>query len=184
AWLVLWFFVSRRADVRNWKPLRPGGPPAALRFTDLRVWSFVLAYGLGATPLGFVMYAAAIYLNQALGKDQAVIGKVRWIPPLGWEIGYFFWGWMVDRMTSRGVPKMATVQRLMLSAVFLSLPLAGVPWISLTWLALLGMFLAMFVIVGFVVPSVAYATHLYPAEHSGLIAGICAGSYRSIVPLT
>jgi MFS transporter, ACS family, hexuronate transporter len=181
---VLWFFVSRRADVRDWKPLRKGASPAAPRFTDPRVWSFVLAYGLGATPLGFVMYAAAIYLNQAMGKDQAFIGKVLWIPPLGWEVGYFFWGWIVDRMTASGIPKMTTVRRLMLSAVFLSLPLAAVPWMGPTWLVLLEMFFAMFVIVGFVVPSVAYATHVYAAEHSGLIAGIGAGSYGAIVALT
>src|SRR5437868_5007543 len=46
AWLVMWFFVSRRADVRDFKPKRadklPAPPPP--RLTDPRVWSFVLAY--------------------------------------------------------------------------------------------------------------------------------------------
>jgi ACS family hexuronate transporter-like MFS transporter len=184
AWLALWFFVSRRADVRGFKPLQAGASVAPPRFADARVWSFILAYGLGATPLGFVMYASAIYLNQAMGKDQAFIGKVLWIPPLGWEVGYFFWGWMVDRMTAAGIPKMTTVRRLMLSAVFLSLPLAAVPWMAATWLVLLEMFFAMFVIVGFVVPSVFYATHVYSADHAGLIAGIGAGAYGAIVALT
>ena len=73
---------------------------------------------------------------------------------------------------------------LMLSAVFLSLPLAAVPWMTETWMVLLEMFFAMFVLVGFVVPSVAYATHVYAADHSGLIAGIGAGSYGAIVALT
>jgi ACS family hexuronate transporter-like MFS transporter len=186
AWLVMWWFVSRRADVRDFKPAKAAKGTAlpGPRLSDPRVWSFILAYGLGATPLGFVMYAAAIYLSQAMGKDQAFLGKVLWIPPLGWEVGYFFWGWLVDRMTAAGIPKMTTVRRLMLSAVFLSLPLAAVPWMTATWAVLLGMFLAMFVIVGFVVPSVAYATHVYAAEHSGLIAGIGAGSYGAIVALT
>src|SRR2546425_8286933 len=148
AWLVLWSMVSRRPDVRAFKPARAGNL-AKPRLSDPRVWSFILAYGLGATPLGFVLYAAAIYLSQGLGKDQAFIGKVLWIPPLGWEIGYFFWGWMVDRMTADGIPKMTTVRRLMLSAVFLSLPLAAVPWMGPTWLVLLEMVFAMFVIVGF-----------------------------------
>ena len=119
-----------------------------------------------------------------MGKDQAFIGKVLWIPPLGWEVGYFFWGWMVDRMTASGVPKVRAVRRLMLAAVLLSLPLAAVPWMTATWLVLLEMFFAMFVIVGFVVPSVSYATHVYQAEHAGLIAGIGAGSYGAIVALT
>jgi len=184
AWLVMWYFVSRRADVRDWKPEPASKPLAQLRFGDARVWSFILAYGLGATPLGFVMYAAAIYLNQAMGKDQAFLGKVLWIPPLGWEIGYFFWGWLVDRMTARGIPKMTTVRRLMFSSVFLSLPLAAVPWMTETWLVLLELFFAMFVIVGFVVPSVCYATHVYSAQSAGLIAGIGAGAYGAIVALT
>jgi len=183
AWLVMWFFVSRRPDVRDFKPDQPGVGPSP-RFDDPRVWSFILAYGLGATPLGFVLYASAIYLSQAMGKDQAFIGKVLWIPPLGWEVGYFFWGWMVDRMTAAGIPRIMAVRRLMLAAVFLSLPLAAVPWMTATWLVLLEMFFAMFVIVGFVVPSVSYATHVYQAEHAGLVAGIGAGSYGAIVALT
>src|SRR5436190_3431617 len=149
AWLVMWLFVSRRADVRYWKPAPDSKRPVAMRFTDARIWSFILAYGLGATPLGFVMYASAIYLNQAMGKDQAFLGKVLWIPPLGWEVGYFFWGWMVDRMTAAGIPRIAAVRRLMLAAVFLSLPLAAVPWMTETWMVLLEMFFAMFVLVGF-----------------------------------
>src|SRR5256714_6197753 len=56
AWLAMWFFVSRRPDVRDYKPVRTGSTPAP-RFADPRMWSFILAYGLGATPLGFVMYA-------------------------------------------------------------------------------------------------------------------------------
>ena len=55
------------------------------------------AYALGALPLGFVLYGAALYLAQALGCSQEFIGKVLWIPPLGWEAGYFVWGWLCDR---------------------------------------------------------------------------------------
>jgi ACS family hexuronate transporter-like MFS transporter len=193
AWLVMWFFVSARPEIRAFKAGLPGRNAAgatsenqtsALRFTDARLWSFILAYGLGATPLGFVMYAAALYLNQALGKDQLFLGKVLWIPPLGWELGYFFWGWLVDRMTSAGISTMTTVRRLMFVSVFLSLPLAAVPWMSSTALVLFAMFAATFVIVGFVVPSLKYATHIYSPSRSGLIAGIGAGSYGAIVAVT
>ena len=183
AWLATWLLVSRRPDVRDFRG-DPGVSRARLRFNDARLWSFILAYGLGATPLGFVMYAAALYLNQALGKDQMFLGKVLWIPPLGWELGYFFWGWLVDRLTAAGVPKLTTVRRLMFASVFLSLPLAAVPWMSSTTLVLLEMFVSTFVIVGFVVPAIAYATHVYSPSCSGLIAGIGAGSYGAIVALT
>ena len=131
AWLAVWSVVSRRPDIRDWKPPVTGKPAALPRFNDPRMWSFHPGVRLGRTALlGFVMYAAAIYRSQALGKDQVFIGKVLWIPPLGWEVGYFLWGWIMDRMTAAGVPRTTAVRRLMLSAMFLSLPLAAVPWMT------------------------------------------------------
>ena len=47
------------------------------------------------------------------------------------------------------------------------------------WAVLGAMFLAMFVAAGFVVLSVAYATHVYASEHAGLIAG--TGCDRSLM---
>jgi ACS family hexuronate transporter-like MFS transporter len=184
AWLAMWFFVSRRPDVRDWRPEKDSKPRPSIRFNDPRIWGFILAYGLGATPLGFVMYAAAIYLSQVMGKDQAFLGKVLWIPPLGWEVGYFFWGWLFDRMTAAGISRIVTVRRIMFWAVFLSLPLAAVPWMPQTWMVLLEMFFSMFIMAGFIVPSVSHATHVYGAERAGLIAGIGAGSYGAIVAIT
>ncbi|MGH9723031.1 MAG: MFS transporter, partial [Bryobacteraceae bacterium] len=95
-WLILWFFLSRRDEIRRdgVKSDSDGAASAPpLRFSDSRVWGLIIAYALGALPLGFVMYGASLYLNRALGASQAEIGKVLWIPPLGWEIGYFTWGW-------------------------------------------------------------------------------------------
>jgi ACS family hexuronate transporter-like MFS transporter len=185
AWLVMWAFVSRRDDVRHWKPAQePALRISSMRFTDARIWSFILAYGFGATPLGFVMYAAAIYLNQVMGKDQAFLGKVLWIPPLGWEVGYFFWGWLIDRMTAAGMPRMQIFRRIMFLCMFLSLPLAAVPWMGPTWLVLLEMFFSMFIMAGFIVPAICYATHVFAPERAGLIAGIGAGSYGAIVAIT
>jgi ACS family hexuronate transporter-like MFS transporter len=48
---------------------------------------------------------------------------------------------------------------------------------------MLEMFVAMFVAAGFVVLSVAYATHVYSSGHAGLIAGAGAGSWSLIVGL-
>ena len=183
-WLAIWSVVSRRPDIRDWKPPATAKPVALPRLNDPRLWGFILAYGLGTTPLGFVMYAAAIYLSQALGKDQVFIGKVLWIPPLGWEVGYFLWGWIMDRMTAAGVPRTTAVRRLMLTAMFLSLPLAAVPWMTSTWLVLFELFFAMIVMVGFVTPPVAWATDVFSSSNAGLVAGIGAGSYGMIVALT
>jgi predicted MFS family arabinose efflux permease len=46
------------------------------------------------------------------------------------------------------------------------------------------MFLAMFVGSGFVMLSVCWATRVYSADHSGLIAGIGAGSWGASVALS
>ncbi len=184
-WLALWMFVSRRQDVRL-RPERlpdPGRKPPSLRFTDPPVWGLILAYSLGALPLGFVLYNAALFLNRHLGASQEQIGKVLWIPPLGWEVGYFCWGWLLDRMSARGVPRGVAANRLMIAAMWMGLPLALVPYMSQLWLVMAEMFFAMFVTVGFVIPTVSHAVDRYTTLNSGLIAGLGAGSYGASVAL-
>lgn len=181
AWVLLWSVVGRLMPKHE--VLAPDGDMPAIRFSDPRVWGFVLAYSLGALPLGFVLYGAAIYLGQSRGADQAFLGKVLWIPPLGWEAGYFAWGWLLDRMSAAGVSRYVAVRRLMFAAMWLSLPLALVPFFPSVWFVLFEMFVALFVTVGFVIPSVSYAVHLYSPAHSGLIAGLGAGSYGASVAL-
>lgn len=174
AWLVAWRILSRRPDV-NKPPARSAIAAPSPGFRDPHFWAFVSAYALGGLPLGFVLYESAIYLNQALGKDQAFIGKVLWLPPLGWEVGYFTWGWLSDRVRN---------PRLLFSiAALLTLPLGLVPWMQSTPLVLFEMFFAMFVAAGFVILAVAYATEIYSTEHAGLIAGIGAGSWGAALAL-
>jgi ACS family hexuronate transporter-like MFS transporter len=182
AWLTMWFFVSRRRDVRA-HPLEALSSPPAMRFRDPRVWGLILGYAMGALPLGFVMYGAALYLGQAMGASQKLIGAVLWIPPLGWELGYLVWGWLLDHMTRTGMPRYTAVRRLMFAAAWLSLPLALVPHAPSMGVALGLMFLAMFTTVGFVVPPVSYMVHLFSPAHSGLIAGLGAGSYGAAVAI-
>jgi ACS family hexuronate transporter-like MFS transporter len=134
-------------------------------------------------PLGFVLYSASLYLAKPLNYSQAFIGKVLWIPPLGWEVGYFFWGWLSDRALRRGTPRVAGLGRMMAVCAVLNLAFASIPWMANVWAVLGAMFLAMFVAAGFVVLSVAYAIHVYASEHAGLIAGIGAGSWSLIVAL-
>ena len=180
-WLVIWLLVSRRADIRE-RPLAPVEPSTAKpRFTDPRLWSYMLAYALGALPLALVIYAAALYLNRVLGASQALIGKVLWIPPLGWETGYFFWGWLADRLPQSGERKIAGLGRLMGVTAVLSLPLALTPWHRSFPMAMLQMFLAMFLAGGFIILTVSYATHVYSTAHSGLIAGLGAGAWSAAV---
>jgi len=182
AWLALWLWVGRRPDVRERRRTGAGAAPGDTpRFTDMRLWSFLLLYALGALPIAFVIYGAAIYLNRVLGASQALIGKLLWIPPLGWEIGYFFWGWLADKLSSGRATRLAVLHRLLAAATAASLPLALLPASRNLEVVVAGLFAAMFVAAGFLILSVAYATDVYSAAHSGLIAGLGAGAWSASV---
>jgi ACS family hexuronate transporter-like MFS transporter len=186
AWVVLWGVVSRFPAVRHVPPQhdeRAKSRATSPRFTDPRLWSFIAAYALGALPLGFILYVAAIYLNQAMGKSQVEIGRVLWIPPLGWEMGYFFWGYVTDRGLRAGHSSLRLHRRLMVLALVFSLPLALTPRINSLPLVMSEMFLAMFVAAGFIILSVSYATSVYSIAHSGFIAGVGAGAWSAVVAI-
>jgi ACS family hexuronate transporter-like MFS transporter len=170
AWLLLWIVLSRRMPAPQHS--RSDSP----KFSDPRVWAFIAAYAMGAFPSAFVLYQAAIYLAVVFSKSQVEIGKVLWIPPLGWEIGYFFWGWAMDRF-----PK--GMQRQFLLLTFLSLPLSLIPYISSYGLTLAMMFFAMFITSGFIIGAVAYATRHFSTNHAGFIAGLGGGSWSLVVAL-
>jgi ACS family hexuronate transporter-like MFS transporter len=181
AWLGMWAVLSRRPDIRKRAPVASSTPPP--RFRDPQLWAFMSAYALGAVPLGFVLYNASLYLAHPLGRSQAFIGKVLWVPPLGWEVGYFVWGWAADRALRRCLPRVPSLGRMLTLCVVLNFAFAAVPSLSNVWAVLGLMFLAMFVASGFVVLAVAYATHVYSADHAGLIAGVGAGSWSAAVAL-
>jgi MFS transporter, ACS family, hexuronate transporter len=170
AWLLLWSFL----DVKPPKPsLTIRDSP---RLADPRVWAFIAAYALGAFPSGFVLYQASIFLTATFAKTQLEIGKVLWIPPLGWEIGYFFWGWMMDRYSS-------SMRQQFLCLMLLSTPLALIPQIHNYALTLAMMFFAMFITSGFIIGAVAYATRHFSTDHAGVIAGLGAGSWSLVIAL-
>jgi ACS family hexuronate transporter-like MFS transporter len=181
AWLALWWFVSRGLGQEKDTPQASMPVP---RWTDLRLWSYISAYALGGLPLGFVLYEAANYLGQARGQSQAHIGMVLWIPPLGWEVGYFVWGWLSDSAIRSGMSPATAARRMMPACMLLSLPLMAVPFLPEIWMVMLTLFAAMFMASGFVILSVAYVTSVYATAHSGFLAGVGAGSWGAVVALT
>ena len=184
SWLLWWRRVSRRPDIGNHAAAETSAAEAQRRprFTDPRIWSYALLYSLGGLPIAFVIYGAAIYLSDALGKTQAEIGKVLWIPPLAWELGYFFWGWVTDRFAGHGAA-LGRMRVLTLILAVLSLPLALTTRAESFAQALALMSLAMFVTAGYIIVAVAYATSIYSARHSGFLSGLGAGSWSAVVAL-
>jgi ACS family hexuronate transporter-like MFS transporter len=146
---------------------------------ERRFWSLVAAYALGALPIGLILYLAPLYLSQVLGFTQAELGRILWLPPLGWEVGYFFWGWFTDRFAA-GNPRPGW---LFFALAVMSLPLASVAAFRNSALVLGLMFWAMFAASGFVVVALRTSALAFPPEQTGLVAGIGAGSWSAVVAI-
>jgi ACS family hexuronate transporter-like MFS transporter len=144
---------------------------------ERRFWSLVASYALGALPIGMILYLAPLYLAEVLGFTQREVGLVLWLPPLGWEVGYFFWGWFTDQFAAGN----ARPAWLFSALALMSLPLASVAMFRSSAIALGLMFWAMFVASGFVVVSLRASALAYPPEQTGLVAGIGAGSWSAVV---
>ena len=173
-WLCAWPFVARGLS-------RVGTNVFATmpKLWERRCWALICAYGLCAIPLAFCIYATPIYLSKVLGLSQSTIGKLLWIPPLGWEIGYFTWGWIADRVTRNTVRPVA----LMLTLTLLGLPLGLVPLTRSVSISMFAFFFSMFIASGFVILALRYGMGVYSSDHVGLVAGIGAGSWSAIVAL-
>jgi ACS family hexuronate transporter-like MFS transporter len=183
-WLVLWALVSRDARLKG--PSRNERPDVAPRFTrtdaprlmDPSVWGFMAAYAFGGLPLGFVLYSAPVYLGRHLGWDQEVLGRVLWLPPLGWEVGYFFWGWIIDRAKGSAI-----FGKLFAGLAALALPLSLTPLASGRAAILALLFLAMFVSAGFVIVSLTETTRRHSERHAGYLAGLGVGAWSALMML-
>jgi ACS family hexuronate transporter-like MFS transporter len=175
-WLVLWMAIGRFVPPH----VRPEAVQTAVRPTvrSAGLWAFMSAYALGALPLAFVLYSSSVYLSRVRGVSQAELGRLLWIPPVGWEVGYFFWGWIADRYG----PVSNLRARVLLGVLtLLSLPLAATPAIESSIPFMLALLFAMFVAAGFVILSIAYANEVFTMHSSGLIAGLGAGSWSAAV---
>lgn len=174
AWLAWWLSLSRAGTLRE-RPQRTSA--GRIDFRDVRLWGTLASYAMGAVPLGFVLYNASLYLTAKFGVSQIGLGGLLWIPPAGWEAGYFFWGWMCDRF---GI---ASAGKLMRVAMLLSLPLALAPRAESLALLMTQLFFAMFMTSGFIIPSINYATHIVPKGATSLVAGLGAGSFSLLTAM-
>lgn len=178
-WLLCWRVLSQRKEIRDFPRVEPGRH-APMNWRDSRIWAFMAVYGLACSPLAFILYNASIYFVQGMHRTQAEMGKVLWIPPLGWEVGYFVWGWITDRLP-RGDAFFPALRRQMLLLLVLMLPLASIPHLDSYGGALALMFFSMFIGGGFVISSMGYVTRAFTSDRAGLIAGLGAGSWSAVV---
>jgi ACS family hexuronate transporter-like MFS transporter len=175
AWLAMWSVLSRREDIRR-IPETPQEEPRA-GWRDRRFWAFVLIYAFGAAPLGFTLYFASPYLR-TLGKSQIEIGNLLWIPPLGWELGYFVWGWLIDKTAHKHGH-----QKLFAALTILSIPLAFAPYVKDITALMALLFFAMFIASGFIVGGVSFGTTAFGVRDSAYLAGISSGAWSALVAI-
>ncbi len=170
AWLLLWRKVGATVDqgVTFGKEQIPWRSPA--------LWAYMLVYGVGALPLGFILYESSLYLHARFAWSQATLGKVLWIPPSAWEAGYFAWGAILDRAGPR-------YKGLMLAAMLCGTPLFFAHSLPNGAWVLAVMWLEMFSCAGLVVLSVSYVTSVFPSGQAGLLAGLGAGAWGAVVAL-
>jgi MFS transporter, ACS family, hexuronate transporter len=184
-WRATWFVTALAALgwVLIWSTAVPSSAaPRAHRIAlpnplERRFWSLLSAYALGALPIGLILYLAPLYLTQVLGFTQAQLGRVLWVPPLGWELGYLFWGWLGDRFVGTN-PRPSW---LLFALAVLGLPLLAVPLSSSSKLVLGLMSWSMFVAAGFVVIALRTSARTYPRERTGLVAGMAEGSRSAVL---
>ncbi len=176
-WIAMWLIVGRRPEVRHSLPTVASNL-AHPRFGDPRLWAYMSLYALGCLPLAFVLYGSSLYLAKGLGLPQIQIGKLLWIPPLGWEVGYYFWGWVIDRT---GLREKGRFRGLFLLLTALSLPLAAATHTGSLAMSMALMAFAMFIAGGFVVAVMAYGIATFSSQHAGFLAGLSAGSWSAAV---
>jgi len=172
-WLLIWSRFARTVPKRQ----RVSQKVVIANPLDRRFWLIVTTYGMGAIALGVIAYLSPLYLSRALGLSQTEIGHLVWIPTVGWQLGYYFWGWVSDRLVQH---QTRPVKVLLLLSV-LALPSAFVTMVD-SWQAVLALFLwAMFVADGFIVMGLHIGARVFTKDEAGLAGGIGGGSWSMVL---
>lgn len=177
-WLAWWWFsVSKQFDSSVEFAAEPVEP---VSMKDPRIWAYIAAYSLGNVPLGFVLYTTSIYLTKVFRLTQTELAWYLWIPPLGWEAGYFFWGWVLDRELPRSKERLTMYRRLFLAGLALTIPFAAASLAPTPAAVIAIYFVVMFGTGAFIIPAVSYATAVFGSRQSSFIGGLGAGSFSLI----
>lgn len=176
SWLALWWFVARPP----WLSFghRSGLKLAWPNLFEKRFWMIVSSFGLGGFGLGVTLYLSPLYLNGVMGLSQAQLGKILWIPSLGYEAGYFFWGWIADRYVRADLRRAA---RIFVLLTVLALPGALLPRTGSLPAVLALFFWTMFIADGFIVTSLRMGAQIYRGSQTGMVAGIGSGAWSAVL---
>src|SRR5262245_18493003 len=174
AWLILWLAVSRPPflpKVEN-KTTKLSWPNLGER----RLWALVFSYGLPAIAPGPIVTLLSVYLSAGLGVSQREVGNLLWMPALSWGIGYFFWGWIVDRFAQ---DNRRPVGFFLLLTLF-ALVLGATTWTTWVAITMAIMSWATFVGGGFQMLALKVGSYSFPREQAAMMTGIASGSFALV----
>ena len=174
AWLVLWVVVSR-------PPFLPKVEKKTVKLAwpnprERRLWSLVFSYGLPSIAPGPIVTLLSLYLSARLGISQKDVGYLLWMPALAWGVGYFFWGWIVDRFAQ---DNRRPVGLFLLLTVF-ALVLGATTWTTSVAITMAIMSWATFVGGGFQMVALKVGSYSFPREQAAMMTGIASGSFALV----
>jgi ACS family hexuronate transporter-like MFS transporter len=172
-WIGLWIGLRGRLGMGR-AGSRASTPAPAGRWNRSLAGSVAL-YALGAAPLAFGLYAVPLYLSRVLHQGQASLGHLLWIPPLGWEAGYLFWGRVSDARRARGAA--ALLGGLCAASFVIVLAPLAAQRTHAVGVTMAVFFVEMFVAGGFVVLALADGMERQPLGSAGFFAGVCISGW-------
>jgi sugar phosphate permease len=143
---------------------------------EARFWALILSYSLTAVSPGLILAIFPLYFNRALGVSQAELGTLLWMQPAGWGIGYFFWGWMADKVASQNPRPVGLM--VLLAALAAALGLAT--WTDSVMTAMLLTSWSCFIAGGFQMVALKANSFAYPPSRAAMMSGIATGSWSLI----
>ena len=184
AWIILWLFLRASGWYTTSAAIQPekesvNSQPSSQPRWSRNLFAVICAYGLGAAPLAFGLYAAPLYLTRVLHLSQTTLGHLLWLPPAGWEAGYLFFGHIADRRRRRQPERRPGPLFVLFSIAGFLITLAPAAARSPYPVAatMLLFFLQMFIAGGFVVFSLSDGMATLPVQHSAFLAGICISAW-------
>lgn len=175
-WLVVWRTTVNPSNFRNHARATKLRFPSPL---EIRFWSLVASYALGALPVGAISYLSALYLSRVFHLTTKELGYILWIPPAGLELGYFFWGWVSDRFA----PGHTRPTWLLVLMAALCLPVCAITQFHSMTAAVALLASTLFASGGLVVVTLRTGGLAYPANQRSMAAGIASSSFSAAVAI-
>jgi ACS family hexuronate transporter-like MFS transporter len=173
-WLVFWLAIARPPFLPTSE--RKAAKMAWPNLLERRFWALVFSYALPAIAPGPILTMIPLYLSGGLGVSQAELGRVLWMPPLAWGIGYFFWGWAADRFAADDRRPIGMFLLLTASSLVFGLT----TWTSSVPVAIAIISWAAFIGGGFQMVALKVGSYSYPREQAALMSGIASGAWSLV----